>query len=181
MLILSDSHVPERAAWIPKPIEEYILSENFDVVVHAGDVINEGLIRFIKENVVKDVYTVRGNMDYLKLPRYVKISLEGVELGVTHGDRVYPRGNIAILTRFAHTLGVRVLVSGHTHMSFLVHDKSGVLHINPGSVTGVWGGGGGSGIPSFAELTASSRTITVAVYELVGNSIIKKSIHSHTF
>ncbi|MEM4490936.1 MAG: YfcE family phosphodiesterase [Sulfolobales archaeon] len=180
-LILSDSHIPERAVWIPRPIEEYILSEGFDLVIHAGDVIEERFIRFIKERVTKDVFAVKGNMDYLKLPRYVKIQLESVELGVTHGDRVYPRGNIAVLTRFAHTIGVRVLVSGHTHMPFIVYDKSGVLHVNPGSITGVWGGGGGTGIPSFAELTVNSRTVTVTVFELVGHSILKKETYSHIF
>lgn len=174
VLAISDSHIPDRATWLPKPIEQYILSERFEAVVHAGDVVDERLIEYIRKNVSRDVFVVRGNMDHLRLPRYVKIPVEGVELGVVHGDRVYPRGNTALLTRLAHTLRVKILVSGHTHAPFAAYDKSGVLLVNPGSVTGAWGGGGGSGMPSFAELTIISRATSVTILELSGDSLVKK-------
>ncbi|MCX8184151.1 MAG: YfcE family phosphodiesterase [Sulfolobales archaeon] len=176
----SDSHIPERAEWLPKSVEQYVLSEKFDVVIHAGDVVDEELIEFFRKYVSSELYVVRGNMDYLKLPRYVKIAVEGVDLGVIHGDRVYPRGNIAALTRAAITLKTKLLISGHTHTSFIVYDRSGVLHVNPGSITGVWSGVGGSGVPSFAELRVSSKTVTVALYEILGDTLIQKELRSYT-
>ncbi|MDW8010537.1 MAG: YfcE family phosphodiesterase [Sulfolobales archaeon] len=179
VLVLSDSHIPERVDWLPKPVERYLLTEEFDAAIHAGDVVDEELIEFLRKHVSSELYVVRGNMDYLKLPRYVKVSVEGVEVGVVHGDRVYPRGNVAALTRVARALGVKLLVSGHTHSPFLVYDKSGVLHVNPGSVTGVWGGGGGSGVPSFAELRVVSRTVTVVIYELENDAAVRKNTGSY--
>lgn len=180
ILAVSDSHIPERADWLPEQVEQYILSQKFDAVIHAGDVIDSRLVEFIRSSLGTEVLVVRGNMDYLRFPKYVKIPVESLVLGVVHGDRVYPRGNIAALTRLAHTLGAQVLVSGHTHMPFVVYDKSGVLNVNPGSVTGVWGGSGGSGTPSFAEISVSSRNVSVVVYELVGSALVKKHVYSYT-
>ncbi len=179
-MVISDSHVPERALGIPRAIEEYITSERFDAVVHAGDVTGRRLLELIEREAGAKVIVVRGNMDYLSFPRHAKVQVEELVLGVVHGDGVYPRGNLAALTRIARALGARVLVSGHTHEPFVVYDKSGVLHVNPGSVTGVWSGSGGSGTPSFAELSVSSRTVAVVVYELADRELVRRVSASYT-
>lgn len=180
LLVIADSHVPERAPGIPGPIEEYIFSERFDLMIHAGDVTDRRLIESVRRGTGAEAIVVRGNMDYIEFPRYVRVPVGGVILGVIHGDRIYPRGNVTALTRVARSLGVRILASGHTHVPFVVYDKSGVLHVNPGSITGVWGGGGGSGIPSFAELSVSSRTVTVTLFELLGREIVRRDVGSYT-
>jgi predicted phosphodiesterase len=45
--------------------------------------------------------------------------------------------------------------------------------VNPGSVTGVWGGAGGSMRPSFIEITVMDNKINVELYELVNNRVLK--------
>jgi putative phosphoesterase len=175
VLAISDSHVPARAAWIPRPIEEFILKGKFDIVVHAGDVTTAELVNSIKENTGAYVYVVRGNMDTARFPRYVKVTVEGVPLGAVHGDGIYPRGNIAVLTRIATKMGVKLLVSGHTHTPFIVYDKAGVLHVNPGSVTGVVGGGGGNGVPSLVVLQIESKNVAVELHELVGKDLTRRN------
>lgn len=175
ILAVSDSHVPTRATWIPKPIEEFMLDGKFDIIIHAGDVTDVKLVNFIKENTGAHVYVVRGNMDTVRFPRYIKVMAEGVSIGAVHGDEVYPRGNIAALTRIATRMEVKLLISGHTHTPFIIYDKVGILHVNPGSVTGVVGGGGGSGVPSLVVLQVESRNVTATLYELVEKELMRRN------
>jgi predicted phosphodiesterase len=48
-----------------------------------------------------------------------------------------------------------------------------VIHVNPGSVTGVWSGAGGSMRPSFIEMTIMDNKINIELYELVNNRVLK--------
>ncbi|MCI4438203.1 MAG: metallophosphoesterase [Ignisphaera sp.] len=166
LLVMSDSHIHERADWFPQEFIDIFKHRKYDVVVHAGDLIDYDVLEFVK-SLAKEVYIVQGNMDYLSdLPEEAVFDVFGLRVGVVHGDQVRPRGNIHALTAIAKSLGASILISGHTHAPFVtVHE--GVLHVNPGSVTGVWGGGGGSLIPSFIELEISSTgEVTITVYEL---------------
>jgi len=173
VLAVSDTHIPERASWIPREVEEFISRGRYDVVVHAGDLIEEEVLNYLR-NAGREVYAVRGNMDYLKLPRYAKFEVGGVAFGVFHGDGVYPRGSIPLLSRVALKLGVGVLISGHTHTPFVAYDKVGVVHVNPGSLTGVWGGGGGSGVPSLIEISLEGGKVLVELYELEGGRVVRR-------
>ncbi len=166
MLIFGDAHVPDRALEIPSRIVEWIeRNAPFDIAIYTGDLTGREILSFI-ERLAPRRYVVAGNMDWLDLPEYEVFELWGVRIGVIHGDQVYPRGNIPKLTRLARRLEVGVLISGHTHDPFIaVHE--GILHLNPGSVTGVPSGGGGSLIPSFmyAELS-EDLVLFVELYEL---------------
>ena len=180
LLVMSDSHIHERADWFPKEFLEMFKSRTYDIVVHAGDVVDQDVLEFIK-SLGKRVYVVQGNMDYLDLPEEQIFDVFGVRIGVVHGDQVRPRGNIKALTMLAKNMGVSILISGHTHSPFIVVE-SGVLHINPGSVTGVWGGGGGSLTPSFIELEIySDGKAFVKLHELVKGVVKTRSetIHLH--
>lgn len=166
ILVIGDSHIPERALEVDREIVEFIRKKNYDVVVHTGDLVGEEVLDFIK-SLCSNYYVVQGNMDYLDLPEEEVFEVYGLRIGVIHGDQVRPRGNIVALSRIAREMGVRILLSGHTHAPFITLDNYGVLHVNPGSVTGVWGGGGGSMIPSFVEIEVSEdRTIRVKLYAL---------------
>lgn len=180
MLILSDSHIPERARELDELVLDFIKSKVYDVVVHAGDLTDEYVLHQVKLFGSK-CYVVQGNMDYLDLPEDEVFEIYGIKIGVIHGDQVRPRGNIKALTAIAKDLGVQVLISGHTHSPFIVFDY-GVLHINPGSVTGVWGGGGGSMKPSFVEIEISEdRLVYVKLYELINNRIVLARDESYRF
>ncbi len=165
--MVSDTHVPERADSVPPEMLDLIerLSP-FDAVVHAGDLVSESVLEWVR-GLAPRAYVVRGNMDYLELPEREVVELgPGLRLGVVHGHQVRPRGNVEALTALARRLGVSVLVSGHTHYPF-VRESGGVLHVNPGSLTGVWGGGGGSMRPSLAVIEVGGDGVRVEVYELV--------------
>lgn len=165
ILVMSDSHIHERADWFPKEFTELFKNRRYDIVIHAGDVVDEDVLDYVR-GLGRKAYVVQGNMDYLDLPEEEVIDVFGTKIGVIHGDQVRPRGNIGALTMIAKSMGVSILVSGHTHSPFITVE-SGVIHINPGSITGVWGGGGGSFTPSFIEVELYRNWIAkIVLYEL---------------
>ena len=171
ILIIGDAHIPDRAYELPRSIEEFIDRERpFDIAVYTGDFTGEEIYEWFKSLGIKS-YAVEGNMDYLPLPTYEVFEISGIKFGVIHGDQVFPRGNVKKLTRIAKRLNVSVLLSGHTHSPF-IRIYEDVLHVNPGSLTGVWGGGGGSGVPSLIlAILWSSEELELQLHELVNDKL----------
>jgi putative phosphoesterase len=181
ILVIGDSHIPERALEIDREIIDYIRSKIYDIVVHTGDLVGEEVLRFV-ESLSSSHYVVQGNMDYLDLPEKEVFEVYGIRIGVIHGDQVRPRGNIAALSSIARSMDVKILLSGHTHSPFAVFDIAGILHVNPGSVTGVWGGGGGSMTPSFAEIEITkNKLVHVKLYELTEAGLVLRREEKYQF
>ncbi|NPA69470.1 MAG: YfcE family phosphodiesterase [Crenarchaeota archaeon] len=175
ILVASDAHIHDRADEVPPKLLEIIESEKpFDIAVYAGDFTDEDVYRWFR-TLGRAVYVVEGNMDYLSLPEHETFMhpIAPIRFGVIHGHQVRPRGNIVQLTEIAKRLGVNVLISGHTH-SPLIRVFENVLHLNPGSLTGAWGGGGGSGIPSMMIVILYENGLEVKLIELKGGSISEK-------
>jgi putative phosphoesterase len=132
--IISDTHVPSRAARIPDAFRDRIAAA--DHVIHAGDFNSEGAVADVRD-LAQSLTAVAGNMDpHVGLPDATPVELSGVEFVVTHGtgskrgyeDRV---ANIVRNEGGADAVGV----SGHTHeVMDAVH--GGVRLLNPGSATG---------------------------------------------
>lgn len=169
ILVIGDSHIPDRAMGIPKQFKDLIEREKpWQIVIFTGDLTCEEVLRWVR-SLGEKIYIVRGNMDYLPLPKTAVLEVEGLKIGVHHGDGFYPRGDPVKLSKIAHNMGVDVLISGHTHADFIKLGVSGnELLINPGSITGVWGGGGGSYTPSFMILKVYSSEIYTYIHRLVG-------------
>ncbi|NPB00337.1 MAG: YfcE family phosphodiesterase [Crenarchaeota archaeon] len=175
ILVASDAHIHDRADEVPPRLLEIIDSEKpFDIAVYAGDFTDEDVYRWFK-TLGRTVYAVEGNMDYLPLPEHETFMhpIASIRFGVVHGHQVRPRGNIVQLTEIARRLGVNVLISGHTH-SPLIRVFENILHLNPGSLTGAWGGGGGTGIPSMMIVVLYENGLEVRLIELRGGSISEK-------
>ncbi|RLI84344.1 MAG: YfcE family phosphodiesterase [Archaeoglobales archaeon] len=168
IVVLSDTHIPERALRIPYEIEPFLKEAN--LIVHAGDLTDKKVLDDLMS--FGRVLVVRGNMDYLSLPRYEKFKAGDLKFGVFHGHGIYPRGDRRQLTDFALDLDVDVLITGHTHSPDVY--KGEVLILNPGSATGAWGGGGGSGIPSFMVLKVEGNLINVDLYEIREKVSVKR-------
>lgn len=177
VLVIGDTHIPDRAESPPRVLKGIIDSfAPWDVVVFTGDLTSESILKWVR-GLGNSVYVVKGNMDYLPLPKTAVFKVEEYVIGVHHGDGFYPRGDPAKLTKIAHSLGVNVLISGHTHADFIKTGSTGKeLLVNPGSLTGVWSGGGGSYTPSFMVLEIVYETIYVTTYR-TDNTHPKKSVH----
>jgi len=174
LVVLADTHIPDRAEAIPSPILAALLreAETADIAVHAGDFTSREVLDW-SMRLASEVYVVKGNMDYLDLPSTASFELEGLKFSVVHGHQVYPRGDLAKLSRVARRLGSHILISAHTHSPF-IKLYEGILHLNPGSLTGVWGGGGGSMKPSFMVINLEGDTIEVILYELEGSELVAR-------
>lgn len=175
LLVLGDTHIPDRALRVPKELEQII--ERFkpwEIIVFTGDLTSRDVLNWL-QNLGEKVYVVKGNMDYLPLPKTYTFEVEGFKIGVHHGDGVHPRGDRAKLTEIARMLDANILVSGHTHMDFIKRGSTGrELLLNPGSLTGVWGGGGSSFTPSFMVLEImDNKEINISTYKLQGGNPIK--------
>jgi len=176
ILVIGDTHIHDRADSIPDKLLNLITNYSpWEVVLFTGDLTDEDVLQWLR-SISKSLHVVRGNMDYLLLPKYVVISIDWLKIGLIHGDSVYPRGNPVELSKIARKLKVQVLISGHTHADFIrMSPNNDILLLNPGSLTGVWGGGGGSYTPSLMILEVSDKNcINVITYRLI-DDILEQS------
>jgi len=175
---MGDTHIPDRATSIPHTISKHLSElKPWELVLFTGDLTSEEVLDWIK-SIAKTYYVVRGNMDYLPLPKQAIVKYKSIQIGLIHGDGVYPRGNPVELSKIARRLGVQVLVSGHTHADFTrVSPDGSTLLLNPGSLTGIWGGGGGNYTPSFMTLDwISEECLQVNTYRLRGGTLVHSSV-----
>ncbi len=151
LLIASDAHVPDRVPKIPDNVKETVEGlAPFDAVLYAGDLTGREVLNWLKE-LSDEVIVVKGNMDYLDLPERRVFETNGVRFLVIHGHQVRPRGNLDALSALAEAEGAKVIVHGHLHKPLITEHK-GVFHINPGTLTGAWGGYTIDTRPSFVVL-----------------------------
>jgi len=97
-----------------------------DLIVHAGDVGNAEVLERLRA--IARVVAVRGNNDRDAWARALReretIVVAGVRLLVIH--------DVNELHADPATLGVRVVVAGHSHRPS-IDERDGVLFLNPGS------------------------------------------------
>ena len=124
--LISDTHIPDRARQIPQKVLTSF--KDVDLIIHAGDLTTQSVIDELEE--IAPVMAIQGNMDRVAgfdLPKARVIDVEGVRIGVAHGE-VYPRADTQQLLYLAKQLDVNILVTGHladrTVMLLEVNDKN---------------------------------------------------------
>lgn len=133
LLLLSDTHVPKRARALPAAVLAAI--EEADVVVHAGDWVDEATLDLLERR-SRRLVGVWGNNDgpglRRRLPEVARAELGGLRVAVVHetgqatgrevrADRAFP--------------GTDVLVFGHSHIPWDTVSPAGMRLLNPGSPT----------------------------------------------
>lgn len=89
--LISDTHIPDRARQIPPNVLTSF--KDVDLIIHAGDLTTQSVIDELEK--IAPVMAIQGNMDRvagLDLPKTRVIDVEGVRIGVAHGE-VYPRAD----------------------------------------------------------------------------------------
>lgn len=130
--LISDTHIPDRYNKLPKKVYEAF--ESVDLILHAGDLTDKSVIEELEK--IAPTIAVQGNMDRnnnINLPKYKIIEKENIKIGLIHGE-VYPRGDKQQLYYLAEEIGVKILISGHSHIPAIDTVKD-VLLVNPGSPT----------------------------------------------
>jgi len=158
IVCIGDFHVPDRAGKIPSWVRKKIQEENPDKLVCTGDFTSEKTLREVQK--LGELVAVKGNMDWVDLPEHAVLKMDGFNVGVIHGSGIVPRGDLNQLAKYAKRMKSRVLIHGHTH-KMSIQEQGGVLFINPGSATGVWGGSSEGGPQTFVILELEGNTLLV--------------------
>lgn len=156
--LIADTHINDRKDKIPESV--FKTFKNVGLIIHAGDLTSQEVIDELKK--IAPVVAIQGNMDRsynLNLPKTEIITVNDFKIGITHGE-VYPRGDEQQLYYLALELGVDILITGHSHQSFIKKVKD-ILLLNPGSPT----------VPVLADPTVmlldiTNREINVEVVKL---------------
>ncbi len=133
LLLIADTHVPNRARDLPAQVWDEIAAA--DVVVHAGDWVTPELLDEVETRAARLV-ACWGNNDgpvlRARLPERADVTLSGVRFTVVHetGAAV---GREARMSRLYPGSGV--LVFGHSHIPWDTTTKTGLRLLNPGSPT----------------------------------------------
>ncbi len=107
-----------------------------DEVWHAGDVGDYTIVEKLEE-VVPVVRAVCGNIDCgrtrRELPEVQEFTTEGVKVWMTHIGG-YPGRYSPGVKKLLRDEGVKLMVSGHSHILKVIPDRElGLLHVNPGA------------------------------------------------
>ncbi|MBJ7359274.1 metallophosphoesterase [Nocardioides sp.] len=133
LLLMADTHVPQRAKDLPAVLWDEV--DRADLVVHAGDWVDVGLLDRLEARSAR-LLGVHGNNDgpalRARLPEVARAEVGGVRLAVVHetGGRQGREARCA-----AAYPDVDVLVFGHSHIPWDTTADTGLRLLNPGSPT----------------------------------------------
>jgi uncharacterized protein len=130
--VVADTHVPNRARFLPPRL--FKLLADVQLILHAGDLVDEGVIREL--SAIAPVEAVAGNMDPLKLQqqlgRLKLIKIGQLGIGLLHGDL---GGRKVVFERMRELFLPEIpaaIVFGHLHEP-LIRKIGQTLFFNPGS------------------------------------------------
>ncbi|MFC5381619.1 YfcE family phosphodiesterase [Aquipuribacter nitratireducens] len=138
LLLLADTHVPARARRLPDEVWDAVASA--DVVVHAGDWVDVGLLDEMAER-ARRLVAVHGNNDgpalRARLPEAARADLAGLRVAVVHETGAAAGRETRCDARFGAGSPdpADVLVFGHSHIPWDTVTPSGLRLLNPGSPT----------------------------------------------
>lgn len=133
LLLISDTHLPKRAKDLPMPV--WAAVESSDVVVHAGDWVEEALLDRLEAR-SRRLVGVWGNNDgpglRRRLPEVAHVEVYGLRVSVVHetGSATGREQRCAAAYR-----DTDVLVFGHSHIPWDTTADTGLRLLNPGSPT----------------------------------------------
>jgi putative phosphoesterase len=133
LVLVADTHLPKRARDLPAQVWAAI--DDADIVLHAGDWVDERLLDEL-ETRSRRLVAVWGNNDHgalrERLTEFARVDIEGVRFGVAHETGPAKGREERCDARF-HDLDV--LVFGHSHIPWDTTSTSGLRLLNPGSPT----------------------------------------------
>jgi len=133
LLLISDTHLPVRAKDLPLMV--WAAVEVSDVVVHAGDWVDEALLDELEAR-ARRLVGVWGNNDgpalRRRLPEVAQVTIAGVRVSVVHETGPAAGREQRCANAYPDT---DLLVFGHSHIPWDTTAASGLRLLNPGSPT----------------------------------------------
>jgi putative phosphoesterase len=133
LVIMADTHVPKRARDLPPDLWTDVAAA--DVVVHAGDWVDETLLDALAAKATR-LIGVYGNNDgpalRARLPEVARADLGGLRVAVVHETGSAQGREHRCAARFPDT---DLLIFGHSHIPWDTTTATGLRLLNPGSPT----------------------------------------------
>lgn len=134
IVVLSDTHIPDRAKSLPEAVLKEI--KTADMVIHAGDMAEPSVLQQL-QSLCPNVKAVAGNMDPHSLKKQLKekeiIKAGKYTIGLAHGFGPSQQLIELMLQTFLNDK-VDIIIFGHSHQT--MNEKKGdILFFNPGSPT----------------------------------------------
>lgn len=132
VLIVSDTH--RHGENFYRALEE---AGHVSLVIHCGDVEGQEyeFEAAVREALDCPLVMAAGNNDFFSnLKNDVEVQVGPYKALVTHGHNYYISMNNEFLKREAKARGYDMVFYGHTHRP-VVDEKSGILAVNPGSLS----------------------------------------------
>jgi putative phosphoesterase len=127
-VVLADTHI-RSGSNRRLPDLAYAALERADVVLHAGDIVDGGLLDELSR--YAPVHAVLGNNDRdVELPETLVVDLDGVSVAMIHDSGPRAGRETRLHKRFADA---DVVVFGHSHIPWNAPGVGGQLLFNPGS------------------------------------------------
>ncbi|MCK5346430.1 MAG: YfcE family phosphodiesterase [Candidatus Heimdallarchaeota archaeon] len=148
--VIADTHIPDRAKNISPQIKEFFISNNVDLIIHAGDICVPRILKELEE--IAPVEAVIGNLDFLfwfKFPLVKHLMIEDVKITVTQGHINFIKyffSKIRYLFKgprkfsYLQELALKkfpdadLIITGHQHIPVNKY-INGQLLFNPGSTS----------------------------------------------
>jgi len=132
--VISDTHIPDKCEHVPEAALNAF--KHVDLIVHAGDMVDLGVIDELKSACPK-VVAVAGNMDSQTVTRKFPVKqifeISGYKIGLMHGSGA-PLNLIKIIKNAFKNDHPDVIIFGHSHKP-INEIIDGILFFNPGSAT----------------------------------------------
>ncbi|MGV8910384.1 MAG: metallophosphoesterase family protein [Propionicimonas sp.] len=133
VVVMADTHLPQRARDLPE--ELWAAVERADLVIHAGDWVEVGLLDRLAAR-SRCLLACWGNNDgpelRQRLPEVARAVVGGVSLAVVHETGAAAGREQRCAASYP---GVDLLVFGHSHIPWDSTTGSGLRLLNPGSPT----------------------------------------------
>ena len=133
LVLTADTHLPRRARALPAPLLDAI--DAADVVVHAGDWVDEATLDLLEQR-SRRLLACWGNNDgeglRARLPEVARADLDGLAVGVVHETGAKHRREERMDAAYGD---LDLLVFGHSHVPWDTTTPGGLRLLNPGSPT----------------------------------------------
>lgn len=131
--VISDTHIPKAADWLPEAVCEDL--KRADLILHAGDLTEIEVLEKLKT--LAPVKAVFGNMDdavvQKALPKKEIITAGRFRIGLIHGWGP-PIGLMQRVGKEFYNAKVDIIIYGHSHVP-KNERQNGIIFFNPGSPT----------------------------------------------
>lgn len=152
LTVFSDSHGERRN--VSRLYGDCLVS---DKIVFLGDGLSDLIELFEFED---KIVRVAGNCDFtLSCKKQAIFEVDGVRFLAVHGDLYGVKSNLNRLTEYAKSVGVSVVLFGHTHKP-IVNEVSGITLINPGTLSSY------GERETFAFITVKDGVVTAKIIPL---------------